>query len=58
LLQSFIDAKLWDEVRIIKNEDVLIENGIAAPVLSHFRIEKKEQYSTDTITYGRNIYNK
>lgn len=57
LLQSFIDAKLWDEVRIIKNESVIIENGIPAPVLSHYRVEKREQYSTDTITYCSNIHN-
>jgi diaminohydroxyphosphoribosylaminopyrimidine deaminase/5-amino-6-(5-phosphoribosylamino)uracil reductase len=56
LLQSLIDRKLWDEARIIKNEDVKIENGIRAPVLSDFRIENKEQYSTDTITYCKNIY--
>ena len=34
LLQSFIDADLWDEVRVIKNEKLKIKNGLAAPVLS------------------------
>src|SRR6185437_14369043 len=30
-LQSFIDAGLWDEARIITNKELIIENGIAAP---------------------------
>ena len=29
-LQSFIDAGLWDEARVITNEQLIIENGIAA----------------------------
>lgn len=34
LLQSFIDARLWDEARVIKNEQLVIRKGIEAPVLS------------------------
>ncbi|KUF44250.1 bifunctional diaminohydroxyphosphoribosylaminopyrimidine deaminase/5-amino-6-(5-phosphoribosylamino)uracil reductase RibD [Myroides marinus] len=34
-LQSFIDAKLWDEARIFTGETIL-GNGIAAPVLTEF----------------------
>src|SRR5688572_1171462 len=33
LLQSFIDEGMWDEARIIKNEKLIINNGIAAPQL-------------------------
>lgn len=33
LLQSFIDANMWDEARIITNEDLIMQEGIAAPVL-------------------------
>jgi diaminohydroxyphosphoribosylaminopyrimidine deaminase/5-amino-6-(5-phosphoribosylamino)uracil reductase len=33
LLQSFIDEEMWDEVRIIKNEKLIINNGLAAPEL-------------------------
>ena len=33
-LQSFIDAGLWDEARVITNTSLNIERGIAAPVLS------------------------
>jgi diaminohydroxyphosphoribosylaminopyrimidine deaminase/5-amino-6-(5-phosphoribosylamino)uracil reductase len=34
LLQSFIDEGLWDEARIITNEELLIGSGVAAPVLA------------------------
>jgi diaminohydroxyphosphoribosylaminopyrimidine deaminase/5-amino-6-(5-phosphoribosylamino)uracil reductase len=33
LLQSFIDEDMWDEVRVIKNEKLIINNGLAAPEL-------------------------
>jgi len=33
LLQSFIDEEMWDEVRKIKNEKLIINNGLAAPEL-------------------------
>ncbi|HET6769933.1 MAG TPA: bifunctional diaminohydroxyphosphoribosylaminopyrimidine deaminase/5-amino-6-(5-phosphoribosylamino)uracil reductase RibD [Chitinophagaceae bacterium] len=33
LLQSFIDEEMWDEARIIKNEKLIIKNGLAAPEL-------------------------
>ena len=34
LLQSFIDEGMWDETRIIKNEKLIINNGLPAPVLA------------------------
>lgn len=33
LLQSFIDEEMWDEARIIKNEELIINKGLAAPEL-------------------------
>ena len=30
-LQTFIDQNLWDETIIIKNENLLLENGTKAP---------------------------
>ncbi|MEO6638944.1 MAG: bifunctional diaminohydroxyphosphoribosylaminopyrimidine deaminase/5-amino-6-(5-phosphoribosylamino)uracil reductase RibD [Ginsengibacter sp.] len=53
-LQSFIDAGLWDEARVITNEELTIENGIAAPEMKNFILEKQEKYLRDTITYYRN----
>ncbi len=33
LLQSFIDENLWDEARVITNEELFLENGLPAPQL-------------------------
>jgi diaminohydroxyphosphoribosylaminopyrimidine deaminase/5-amino-6-(5-phosphoribosylamino)uracil reductase len=33
LLQSFIDEDMWDEARVIKNENLIIHQGLAAPEL-------------------------
>lgn len=33
LLQSFIDENMWDEARIITNEDLAMPDGISAPAL-------------------------
>ena len=41
LLQSFIDEEMWDEVRKIKNEELKISNGLAAPELL-LKNEKQE----------------
>lgn len=50
-LQSFIDGGLWDEARIITNEEMIIENGIAAPEMKRFSLEKQEKYLSDVISY-------
>ena len=41
LLQSFIDEEMWDEARIIRNEELIINNGLAAPELE-IKNEKQE----------------
>ena len=43
-LQSFIDEGLWDEARVITNEELIIENGIAAPEMKDFILENQERY--------------
>ena len=53
-LQSFIDASLWDEARIIMNEELIIENGIATPEMKDFILEKQEKYFNDLVSYYRN----
>ncbi|HNU88112.1 MAG TPA: bifunctional diaminohydroxyphosphoribosylaminopyrimidine deaminase/5-amino-6-(5-phosphoribosylamino)uracil reductase RibD [Ferruginibacter sp.] len=50
LLQSFIDAGLWDEARIICNEELAIGNGLNAPVLKHQLLISEEKIDTDTIS--------
>src|ERR1035437_4711778 len=51
LLQSFIDAGLWDEARIIRNEELIIINGINSPELKNALLQKQENYFSDTISY-------
>ncbi|HEV2832026.1 MAG TPA: bifunctional diaminohydroxyphosphoribosylaminopyrimidine deaminase/5-amino-6-(5-phosphoribosylamino)uracil reductase RibD, partial [Hanamia sp.] len=50
-LQSFIDAGLWDEARIITNEELVIDNGVASPELKDFFSEKQETYFSNLVSY-------
>lgn len=50
-LQSFIDAALWDEARVITNQELVIENGVSAPDLKRFQLQKQERFENDIITY-------
>lgn len=51
LLQSFIDAGLWDEATVITNEQLIIGDGIAAPVLKNETLIKTAKPGTDLIQY-------
>lgn len=50
-LQLFINAGLWDEAKVITNEKLIIENGIAAPEMINFTLQKQERYFDDVINY-------
>lgn len=50
-LQSFIDAGLWDETRVITNEEMIIESGIDAPEIKSFKLMKQERYFSERIDY-------
>lgn len=55
LLQSFIDAGLWDQAMVITAEKLNITNGINAPQLHHHQCTGQETIFTDTIrTYTPN----
>lgn len=54
LLQSFIEAGLWDEARIITNSKMKIGDGLAAPVLSNHLLIEKTINGSDTIEYFKN----
>ncbi|MEP7239053.1 MAG: bifunctional diaminohydroxyphosphoribosylaminopyrimidine deaminase/5-amino-6-(5-phosphoribosylamino)uracil reductase RibD [Ferruginibacter sp.] len=57
LLQSFIDEGLWDEARIINNEQLVAGNGLNAPVLkNHARVEE-QKLKTDIISFFKNEIN-
>ncbi|MEO6221127.1 MAG: bifunctional diaminohydroxyphosphoribosylaminopyrimidine deaminase/5-amino-6-(5-phosphoribosylamino)uracil reductase RibD [Ginsengibacter sp.] len=53
-LQSFIEKNLWDESRTITNEKLIIENGVSAPEMKNFILEKQERYLSDVISYYKN----
>ena len=46
LLQSFIDEGMWDEARVIKNSELRIMNGLAAPIFKNaLRVGEQKTYS-------------
>jgi len=53
LLQSFIDEEMWDEARIIKNEELIINNGLNAPAFIDRTANKEIKMLGDSIK----IYN-
>jgi diaminohydroxyphosphoribosylaminopyrimidine deaminase/5-amino-6-(5-phosphoribosylamino)uracil reductase len=53
LLQSFIDEEMWDEARIIKNEELIINNGLVAPELEIKNADEEIKILGDSIK----IYN-
>ncbi len=54
LLQAFINEGLWDEARMICNEELVISNGLAAPLLIHQQLTHKEKMGSDTVSYFTN----
>ena len=54
LLQSFIDAGLWDEARVITNKKLFISSGIPAPIgLKHSASEKEKSTDNNITIYYR-----
>ena len=49
LLQSFIDEGYWDEARIINNEQLIIKNGLNAPLLTNAIKISEQHISTDRV---------
>ena len=54
LLQSFIDENLWDETRIITNQNLFVGEGLSAPLLTNASQFLSEQIDHDTIGYYKN----
>jgi diaminohydroxyphosphoribosylaminopyrimidine deaminase/5-amino-6-(5-phosphoribosylamino)uracil reductase len=55
LLQSFIDEGIWDEARIIKNAELKIMNGLAAPELAEAVKVSEEKIFSDTIEIYKSV---
>lgn len=49
LLQSFIDEGMWDEARIITNEELKIKNGLAAPMYRTENVQEELKVLNDTL---------
>lgn len=52
-LQEFIDADLWDEAIVIKNENLKLENGTKAPEFD-FEPERVENFRDNVVGFYRN----
>lgn len=50
-LQTFINEGLWDDARVICNNDLILDGGVASPILKGYTLVKKEHYLNDTISY-------
>ena len=55
LLQSFIDEDIWDEARVISNEEMVLGSGLPAPVLKNFGLEMSEKIFSDSIRTYKNL---
>ncbi|AKK73167.1 riboflavin biosynthesis protein RibD [Chryseobacterium sp. P1-3] len=49
-LQQFIDAGLWDEAIVIKNENLRLKNGTKAPQFNH-TANKIENYRDNSVSF-------
>ncbi|MBP6432383.1 MAG: bifunctional diaminohydroxyphosphoribosylaminopyrimidine deaminase/5-amino-6-(5-phosphoribosylamino)uracil reductase RibD [Ferruginibacter sp.] len=50
-LQSFINANMFDEIRVIQNEELCLQQGIAAPIFNTVNLQATKKYANDTISY-------
>lgn len=50
-LQTFINNHLWDEARVIVNEQMVIENGVLAPELKSAVLINQQNYLGNLINY-------
>ena len=55
LLQSFIDENMWDELRIITNEQLTLPEGIAAPVFGSAQKINSTHLGSDRIDIYKHI---
>lgn len=51
-LQQFIDANLWDEAIVIKNENLKLENGTKAPEFN-YTADRLENFRDNTVSFYR-----
>lgn len=54
LLQSFMDEDMWDEAKIITNQELIAGDGLPAPILKSSLLKNRETIYSDTIRYYYN----
>jgi len=54
LLQSFMDEGLWDEARVITNNELIVTSGIQAPQLKSGQLQQQQTHFSDTLHYFLN----
>jgi diaminohydroxyphosphoribosylaminopyrimidine deaminase / 5-amino-6-(5-phosphoribosylamino)uracil reductase len=54
LLQSFIETNYWHEARVIKNTELILQEGISSPTLKNKIRFKQESIRKDEINYYLN----
>lgn len=55
VLQSFIDEGMWDEIRRIRNKQLKIIGGLAAPVITNSTVKQNMEIESDLVTiYSHN----
>jgi len=54
LLQSFIDAGLWDEARVITNTGMMLSAGVATPALKNEKLLGEEKAAADIVSFFGN----
>lgn len=57
LLQTFIEEGAWDEARIITNEELMIDEGLSAPVLQNHQLVHSQSFCSDVIRIYKNKQN-
>ena len=53
-LQSFIDAGMWDEARVITNTHLFLNEGLSSPKLSNQKFHSSYNILTDRIDFFQN----
>jgi len=51
LLQSFIDEEMWDECRVITNQELKIKSGLPSPIIETSVSKEEQVYGSDTIRF-------
>ncbi|MDB5247267.1 MAG: diaminohydroxyphosphoribosylaminopyrimidine deaminase [Segetibacter sp.] len=56
LAETFINAHAWDEARVIENSELIIDNGLRAPLLSNHQLISSENILSDVVSYYKNTF--